>query len=61
MCFPEETIDCGVDVGPTGVIDGVVPRDEYQDEMDMTSMSQIAERVQPKSVSPFDLFGGVCY
>ena len=61
MCFPEETIDCGVDVGPTGVIDGVVPHDEYWDEMDMTSMSQIAERVQPKSISPFDLFGGVCY
>ena len=56
MCFPEETNDCGVNVESTGLIDGVVPRDEYQDEMDMTSMSQIAERVQPKSTSPFNLF-----
>ena len=45
LCFTEEATNCGVYVEPTGVIDGVVPRDEYQDEMDMTSMSQIAERV----------------
>ena len=56
LCFPEKTTDCRVNVESTGVIDGVVPCDEYWDEMDMTSMSQIAERVQPKSTSPFDLF-----
>ena len=40
LCFPDETIDYGVDVEPTGVIDRVVPCDEYRDEMDMMSMSQ---------------------
>ena len=45
MCFLEETIDCGVNVEPTRVIDGVVPRDECRDEMDMMSISQIAEMV----------------
>ena len=29
--------------------------------MDMMSMSQIAEMVQPESVSSFDLFGVFCY
>ena len=57
MCFPKETTDCGVDVEPIRVTDGVVPRDEYRIEMDMMSMSQIAEMVQPESVSSFDLFG----
>ena len=56
LCFLEETIDCGVDVEPTRVIDGVVPHNEYWDDMDMTSMSQITKRVQLKSASPFDLF-----
>ncbi|KAL6346218.1 hypothetical protein AAG906_027972 [Vitis piasezkii] len=41
----EETTDYGVDVEPIGVTDGVVPHDEYRDEMDMISMSQIAEMV----------------
>ena len=39
LCFLEETIDCGVDVEPTRVTDGVAPCDEYRIEMDMTSMS----------------------
>ena len=39
LCFPEETTDCGVDIEPTGLIDGVVPCDEYRIEMDMISMS----------------------
>ncbi|KAL6312290.1 hypothetical protein AAG906_017133 [Vitis piasezkii] len=34
-CFLEETTDCGVDVEPIGVTDGVVPCDEYRIEMDM--------------------------
>ena len=37
--------------------DGVVPHDEYQDEMDMMSMRWIADMVQLEPVSPFDLFG----
>ena len=57
LCFPDDTTDCGVDVEPTGVIDEVVPRDEYWDETDMMSMSQITEMVQLKPVSSFDLFG----
>ena len=36
--------------------DGVVPHDEYRDEMDVISMSQIAEMVQPKLASSFDMF-----
>ena len=56
LCFPEETTDHGADIEPSGVTDGVVPQDEYRDEMDM-SMSQIAEVVQPEFASPFDLFG----
>ncbi|RVW71432.1 hypothetical protein CK203_057584 [Vitis vinifera] len=55
LCFPKETIDCGVDVEPTRMIDGVFPHDDYRDEMDTTSMSQITERVQPESASPFNL------
>ena len=45
LCFPKETTDCGVDVEPIRVTDGVVPRDEYRDEMDMMSMSSIIEMV----------------
>ena len=56
LCFPEETTDYGVDVEPIGVTDGVVPHDEYRDEMDVISMSQIAEMVQPKLASSFDMF-----
>ncbi|RVX06289.1 hypothetical protein CK203_027488 [Vitis vinifera] len=57
LCFPDETTDCGVVVEPTKVIDGVVPHDEYRDEMDMMSMSQITEMVQLEPTSPFNLFG----
>ncbi|RVW85035.1 Retrovirus-related Pol polyprotein from transposon 17.6 [Vitis vinifera] len=39
----QETTDFRVDVEPTGVIGGVVRRDEYRIEMHMMSMSQIAE------------------
>ena len=56
LCFLEESIDCGVDVEPTRVIDRVVPHNEYWDDRDMTSMSQITKRIQLKSASPFDLF-----
>ncbi|KAL6327241.1 hypothetical protein AAG906_015591 [Vitis piasezkii] len=53
----KEAIDCGVVIVPTEVIDEVVPHDEYQDEMNMMSMSHIVEMVQPEPTSPFDLFG----
>ena len=35
LCFPDEVIDDGVVVDPIEMIDGVVPHDEYRDEMDM--------------------------
>ena len=38
-------------------MDGVVPHDEYIDEMLAMSMSQIDGTVQPERASPFDLFG----
>ena len=57
LCFLEETTNCGVDVEPIGVTNGVVPYDEYQDEMDTMSRSQIFEMVQLEPASPFDLFG----
>ena len=56
LCFPEETTEYGVDFEPTGVTDGVVPYDEYRDEMDM-NVGQIVEVVQPEFASPFDMFG----
>ena len=45
LCFLEQTTDYGVDVEPIRVTDGVIPRDEYRDEMDMMSMSSIIEMV----------------
>ena len=56
LCFTEEATNCGVYVKPTGVIDGVVPHDEYRDEKDM-SMNQIVEMVQPEPASSFNIFG----
>ena len=46
LCFLKEITDDGVIVDPTEMIEEVVPRDEYRDEMNMMSMSQIAEMVQ---------------
>ena len=46
LCFPYEVTD-----------DGVVPHDEYRDEMKMMTMSQITNIVQLQPVSPFDMFG----
>ena len=46
LCFPEEIIDDGVIVDPTEMIDGVVPHDEYREEMDMMTVSQITSIVQ---------------
>ena len=57
LCFPQEITDNGVVVDPTEMIDGVVPYDEYQDEMDMMIVIQITSIVQLQPVSPFDMFG----
>nr|CAN77310.1 hypothetical protein VITISV_017493 [Vitis vinifera] len=57
LCFPEEITDDGVIVDPTEMIDGVVPHDEYRDEMDRMTMSQITGIVQLQPASPFDMFG----
>ena len=46
LCFSEEVTDDGVVVDPTEMIDGVVPHDEYRDEMDMMTVSQITSIVQ---------------
>nr|CAN83640.1 hypothetical protein VITISV_001524 [Vitis vinifera] len=57
LCFLDEIMSDGVIVDPTEVIDGVVPHDEYRDEMDMMTVSQIADIVQLQPVSAFDMFG----
>ncbi|RVW29325.1 Gypsy retrotransposon integrase-like protein 1 [Vitis vinifera] len=53
----KEITDDGVIVDSTEMIDGVVPHDEYCDEMDMMTVSQITSIVQLQPVSPFDMFG----
>ena len=57
LCFLENVTDNGVVVDPTEMIDGIVPHDEYRDEMDMMTMSQITSIVLLQPVSPFDMFG----
>ena len=42
----KEVTDDGVIVDPIEMIDGVVSHDEYRDEMDMMTMSQITSIVQ---------------
>ena len=56
LCFSEEVTDDGVVVDPIEMIDGVVPHDEYRDEMNMMTVSQITGIVQLQPVSPFDMF-----
>ena len=46
LCFPEKVTDNGVVIDPTEMIDGVVLHDEYRDEMDMMTVSQITSIVQ---------------
>ena len=57
LCFPEKVTDNGVVIDPTEMIDGVVLHDEYRDEMNVMTMSQITSIVQFQPVSPFDMFG----
>ena len=40
----------------TKMIDGVVPHDEYRDQMDMMTVSQITDIVQLQPTSPCDMF-----
>ena len=39
LCFPDETTDYRVIIEPEDMTDGVVPHDEYHDEMDMLGIS----------------------
>nr|CAN61210.1 hypothetical protein VITISV_014941 [Vitis vinifera] len=57
LYFPEDITDDRVIVDPTEMIDGVVPHDDYRDEMDMMTVSQITNIVQLQPVSAFDMFG----
>ncbi|WKA04944.1 hypothetical protein VitviT2T_022937 [Vitis vinifera] len=57
LCFLEEITGDGVMVDSTEMIDGVVSYDEYRDEMDMMTMSQITSIVQLQPISAFDMFG----
>ena len=56
LCFPDEIDEHGTFVEIGGMVDGVVPCDEYVDKMVEMSLSQIEEIVQPELTSPFDLF-----
>ena len=57
LCFPEEITDDGVIVDPTEMVDGIVPHDEYRDEMDRMTVGQITGIVQLQPALPFDMFG----
>ncbi|RVW80032.1 hypothetical protein CK203_055825 [Vitis vinifera] len=52
----KEITDDGVVVYLTKMIDGVVPHDEYRDQMDMMTVSQITDIVQLQPTSPCDMF-----
>ncbi|KAL6350237.1 hypothetical protein AAG906_004182 [Vitis piasezkii] len=55
--FPDEIDEHRVFAEIGDIVDGVVPHDEYIDEMLAMSMSQIEEIVQAELATPFDLFG----
>ncbi|RVW16094.1 hypothetical protein CK203_079086 [Vitis vinifera] len=57
LYFPNEIDEQGTFAEIKDLVDGVVPHDEYIDEMLVMSISQIEETVQSKLASPFDLFG----
>uniref|UniRef100_F6GYX1 Uncharacterized protein n=1 Tax=Vitis vinifera TaxID=29760 RepID=F6GYX1_VITVI len=57
LYFPDEVDEHGTFVEIGDIVDGVVPHDEFIDEMLAISLSQIEEIVQPELASPFDLFG----
>ena len=55
LCFPDETTDYGVIIDPEDMTDGVVPRDEYHDEMDMLGINQFLDAVQ------IGVFRSICH
>ena len=57
LCFSDEIDEHETFAEISDIVDGVVPHDEYIDEMLAMSMSQIEEKVQPELTSPFNLFG----
>ncbi|KAL6347767.1 hypothetical protein AAG906_026296 [Vitis piasezkii] len=57
LCFPDETVDYGIVIELANMIDGLVPHDEYRDEMDMLGISQFFDTVQREPFSPLELFG----
>ena len=57
LYFPDEVDEHGTFAKIRDMVDGVVPHDEYIDDMLAISMSQIDGIVQLEFASPFDLFG----
>ena len=55
--FPDEIDEHGTFAEVGDIVYGVVPHDEYVDEMFVMSLSQIDEIVQPELTLAFDLFG----
>ena len=56
LCYLDETIDYGVVIEPTDITNGVVPHDQYHDEMDMLGINQFLDAVQHEPFSPLELF-----
>ena len=56
LYFPDEVDEHGTFVEIGDIVDGVVPHDEFIDEMLAISLSQIEEIVQPELASLFYLF-----
>ena len=57
LYFLDEIDEHRIFVEIRDIVDGVVPHDEYIDEMLAMSMSQIDEIVQLELALPFDIFG----
>ena len=56
LCFPDETTDYRVVIELADMIDGVIPHDEYRDEMDMLGINQFLDAVQLEPFSPLEFF-----
>ena len=57
LCFSNEIDEHGTFIENRDIVDGVVPHDEYVDEMLAMSLRQIEKIAPLELVSPFDLFG----
>ncbi|KAL6310559.1 hypothetical protein AAG906_015297 [Vitis piasezkii] len=53
LCFPDETTDYGVIIEPEDTTDGVVPRDEYHDEMDMLGIDRFLDLIRFNVLTAF--------